>query len=87
MLFNSSSSSLDSFTPKIVSLPPKKEKEEISIKENIEEVIFSDNYSSLSDNGEKRKSKKAALLKTRFIKILWEFLTQLSLTIVFSMKV
>ena len=76
----------DSNSPKIVYTAAEKEKEEI--KEADGENLFTDNSFTFSEGfpKEKRKSKKASLLKHRLLKILWEFLTQLSLTIIFSMK-
>jgi hypothetical protein len=79
-----------SHSPKIANTATEKEKEKNSTNgNNKEDFIFEDNNSTFSESFPKkeRKSEKAKLLKIRLIKILWEFLTQLSLTVIFSMKV
>ena len=78
-----------SSSPEIVDTSAEKEKEEIEDREAVRENIYSNNSFTFSEgfSKEKRKSKKTTLLKARLLKIFWEFLTQLSLTVVFSMKV
>jgi hypothetical protein len=77
----------NSNSPTIVYTAAEKEKEEI--KETDGESVYTNNSFTFSEGfpKEKGKSQKAPLLKIRILKIFWEFLTQLSLTIIFSMKV